>query len=372
MQYSRGLHRFSVGLAAATLVLIVAGAFVTSNDAGLAVPDWPTSFGSFYRMPPMVAGIKYEHGHRMIAETIGLVTVVLSFIVMRFAGLRRAAIQMMAMTALFIAAVVPVGLAQNTAAHKPLLSPGTALAYTGVFGFGALMTAIILVVRAFLQKWPIEAKIVVIALPAVMLQGVLGGITVLTFLPWYVSSLHATLGQTFFSLLCLLALVTSQAWKQTRHLPVPGRKDRVIRMHAYGTIAALYVQLMLGAAFRHNGISVKWHILWAAAVTLLIAATGFRVLIEYGKYKGLRVPAVTVVSMLLIQLALGLAAYMTRVVWNANAPQPVLSMVLSTVAHVAGGAILLATAWLLTAQVSHTLAGKSADVLQFRPHAVSA
>ncbi|MBZ5536493.1 MAG: COX15/CtaA family protein [Acidobacteriia bacterium] len=72
-----GLHRFLVFLSLATLFLIVAGALVTSNDAGLSVPDWPTSFGSF-RMPPMVGGVMYEHGHRMIAASVGLLTVILT------------------------------------------------------------------------------------------------------------------------------------------------------------------------------------------------------------------------------------------------------------------------------------------------------
>ncbi len=78
MPYHRGLHRFAVFTACATLVLIVAGALVTSNDAGLSVPDWPTTFGSFYKMPRMVGGVKYEHGHRMVAEFVGLLTIILA------------------------------------------------------------------------------------------------------------------------------------------------------------------------------------------------------------------------------------------------------------------------------------------------------
>jgi hypothetical protein len=60
------------------------------------------------------------------------------------------------------------------------------------------------------------------------------------------------------------------------------------------------------------------------------------------------------------------------VVWSKDAVQPLMSMVLTTVAHVAGGAVLLAIAWVLTAQVTHVLAGKSADVIEFRPQAVIA
>ena len=65
-------------LAEQTLLLIVLGALVTSNDAGLSVPDWPTSFGSFYKIPPMVGGVKYEHGHRMFAEFVGLLIIVMA------------------------------------------------------------------------------------------------------------------------------------------------------------------------------------------------------------------------------------------------------------------------------------------------------
>ncbi len=70
-----GLHRFAVTAAAATLLLIVAGGLVTSTESGLSVPDWPLSYGRL--MPPMVGGVFYEHGHRMVATAVGLLTIVL-------------------------------------------------------------------------------------------------------------------------------------------------------------------------------------------------------------------------------------------------------------------------------------------------------
>jgi heme A synthase len=76
--YNPAYHRFAIILAWATFLLIVAGALVTSNDAGLSVPDWPTSFGSLYKLPPMVGGVQYEHSHRMIAEFIGLLIIVMA------------------------------------------------------------------------------------------------------------------------------------------------------------------------------------------------------------------------------------------------------------------------------------------------------
>jgi len=70
------MHRFAVFTACATFCLIVAGALVTSNEAGLAVPDWPLSYGSL--TPPWVGNIRYEHGHRVVAAFVGLLTVCLA------------------------------------------------------------------------------------------------------------------------------------------------------------------------------------------------------------------------------------------------------------------------------------------------------
>src|ERR671938_24080 len=71
-----GLNRFAIIVACATFFLIIAGALVTSNDAGLATPDWPLSNGQF--MPKMVGNLFWEHGHRMVATTVGLLTIVLA------------------------------------------------------------------------------------------------------------------------------------------------------------------------------------------------------------------------------------------------------------------------------------------------------
>src|SRR5215468_5011859 len=73
------LHRFAKFLVACTVLLILAGSLVTSHDAGLSVPDWPTSYGwNMFTFPPSmwVANIFYEHGHRLIASTVGMLTIV--------------------------------------------------------------------------------------------------------------------------------------------------------------------------------------------------------------------------------------------------------------------------------------------------------
>jgi cytochrome c oxidase assembly protein subunit 15 len=68
------LRRFTKLVAGSTLFLIFAGAMVTSTGSGLSVPDWPLSYGML--MPPMIGGIFYEHGHRMIAATVGFLVVI--------------------------------------------------------------------------------------------------------------------------------------------------------------------------------------------------------------------------------------------------------------------------------------------------------
>src|SRR5213596_2937419 len=76
MAPSRGIHRLAAATAAATFVLVFAGGLVTSTGSGLAVPDWPLSFGQVF--PEMKGGVLFEHGHRLVATLVGLLTVVLA------------------------------------------------------------------------------------------------------------------------------------------------------------------------------------------------------------------------------------------------------------------------------------------------------
>ena len=75
------LHRFAKFVAGCTVLLVLAGSLVTSTGSGLSVPDWPTSYGwNMFTFPPSkwVGGIFYEHGHRLIASTVGCLTIVLA------------------------------------------------------------------------------------------------------------------------------------------------------------------------------------------------------------------------------------------------------------------------------------------------------
>jgi cytochrome c oxidase assembly protein subunit 15 len=300
--YHRGLHRFAIFTACVTLLLIVAGALVTSNDAGLSVPDWPTSYGSIYKMPQMVGGILYEHGHRMIAEFVGLLTIVL-----------------------------------------------------------AIWTW-----RAERRRW--MRWLGVAALGTVILQGILGGITVLFFLPPAVSSAHAALAQTFFCVAVAIAVFTGQRWVEE----VP-RTELDVRWPSLFTLTllsifVLYVQLILGAMFRHHGLSWWPHVVHAGVVAIVLSWTAIRAISVYPHIEAVKRPAVMMLSLMVAQLCLGFMAFVTRVMWGRDAAQPELPMVISTVIHVAVGALLLATTVVLAIQVWRHVPVSFAERVHGREH----
>lgn len=272
-------------MAVVTFFLIIAGALVTSNDAGLSVPDWPTSFGSLYKIPHLVGGVKFEHTHRMIAQFVGFLSIILAVWTWR-------------------------------------ADPRRWMKYLGLTALGLVIA-----------------------------QGILGGITVLFYLPPAVSSAHAALAQTFFCVVVLIALFTGQNWVEEIPLVEIDRERPSMFALVLFSIVVLYVQLILGAMFRHHGLSWWPHMLNAATVAIVLTWTCVRALSRYSELDAVRRPAIALLSLLIAQLCLGFVAFLTRVAWGHDAVQPELPMVVSTVAHVAVGALLLATTVVLAAQV---------------------
>jgi len=265
-------------------VLIIAGALVTSNDAGLSIPDWPTSFGSF-TVPPLRGGIRYEWSHRAIAGSIIVLTVSIALWTWR-------------------------------------------------------------VERRRWMKWLSLA-----ALGTVFAQAILGGLTVLLLQPPWVSSAHAAVGQTFFCIAVVIALFTGRQWiEEVPRVELDARRPSLITLTLL-SIFVLYVQLIVGAMFRHHGMSWWPHVLNAPVVALVLTWTSIRALSLYSKIEAIRRPAVIMLALLIAQLCLGFLAFLTRIAWGHDTVQPQLPMVVSTVAHVAVGALLLATAVVLAIQV---------------------
>lgn len=179
------LRLFSKCVCGATLLLIFIGAMVTSTDSGLAVPDWPLSYGSLF--PPMVGGVFYEHGHRMAAALVGFLMLCLTIWV------------------------------------------------------------------AFVEQRKWVRNLTFIALGAVIIQGLLGGLTVLLFLPPPISVCHGVLAQTFFIMTIVIAYSQSNE-RHTREVTkeqTPYYRD-FLKLILYMT-GLIFVQLIVGAVMRHTG-----------------------------------------------------------------------------------------------------------------------
>jgi heme a synthase len=273
-----GLHRYTLLLAVCTLFLVIAGAEVTSHQAGLSVPDWPLSYGKV--MPPMTGGVFFEHGHRMVATSVGLLTIGLVIFLTR--------------------------------REK----------------------------RAWMQRlgW--------LALGAVILQGLLGGLTVLLLLPPAVSVAHACLAQLFFSTTVAMALFTSASWQRGPE-PVNDYGWPSIRTLGIVTPAAILAQIALGAGFRHRAIGVMPHVIGATVTAIVILTTCAFVLHQFAAHAALRNSAKALLGVTVAQLALGLAAYFA----GSSGETPQLAAIILTVSHVATGALTLAAGVVLAIQV---------------------
>jgi cytochrome c oxidase assembly protein subunit 15 len=296
VQPNRGAHRFAVFTAGCTFLLLIAGALVTSNDAGLSVPDWPLSYGSL--LPPMVGGIRFEHGHRMVAAFVGILSIIL---------------------AVWLAKVEP-------------------------------------------RRW--VRRLGWTALGLVVAQGVLGGVTVLLFLPPLVSAAHATLAQLFFVTVIGLTVFTG-SWWQNESPSLDDRGSPSLRSLAVATSAVILLQLILGAAFRHNAFGIIPHILGAIVVALMVITTGRAVRTRFGAAQPLRRAGRWLQSLLGIQLLLGGAAYWA-VLAARHAAQPEPLYVLITVTHVVVGALTLAASVLLTLCCFRML--RPAKAVELRSH----
>ena len=103
--------------------------------------------------------------------------------------------------------------------------------------------------------------------------------------------------------------------------------------------------------FRHHGMSWWPHVINAGVVAIVLSWTAVRAISVYSQVEAVRRPAIAMLGLMVAQLCLGFLAFITRVMWGRNAAQPELPMVISTVVHVAVGALLLATTVVLAIQV---------------------
>ena len=312
---NRGVHRFALLVAGATFFLIIAGALVTSHDAGLATSDWPLTDGAFLpRIESlglrngvnMVGNLFWEHGHRMVATTVGLLTIVLTVLLLW---------------------------------KEP-------------------------------RRW--VRRLGVVALIGVIAQGILGGLTVKLMLPLAVSTAHATLAQLFFCTTVSLAVFTSASWTTERPV-IEEQGSLPLRYLCLAAASVILVQLVIGATLRHSATWDKplpldlllTHIGGAVIVTVLLGGASLLTLRRHSGESFLTRPAKIALLLLSLQLLLGVAAYLTRAA-SPNDPQPLHPMVGITVAHVACGALVFAATIVLTLRAFKVLRSKEFPVPSLR------
>jgi cytochrome c oxidase assembly protein subunit 15 len=280
-------HRFAVLTAGCTLALIFIGGLVTSTGSGLAVPDWPLSYGML--MPPMVGGVFFEHGHRMAATLVGFLTTIL---------------------------------AVWTARREP---------------------------RAGVRRLAWAALLAVVA------QGVLGGLTVKLLLPAPVSVAHACLAQTFFCIVIALAYSTS---RELIGVPAVDEDGAGVRAAAALATGVVFVQLALGAVMRHIGAGLAIPDFPLAAGRLIPPFDTTGVAVHFAHRVGALLVLAAVIHVLLRARRSGEArlvrtaslALALVIVQIGLGGATVLSgrAVVPTTAHVAVGAAVLGTCWLIT------------------------
>lgn len=270
--YNSFVHRFAVFVALWTILLLIAGALVTSNDAALSVPDWPLSYGTL--TPPMVGGIFYEHSHRLIAAGLGIFALLLA-IVLWVADERR---------------------------------------WLRWFG--------------------------VVAVLGVIVQAILGGQVVIRLLHYWLPVIHACFAQIVFAAVLSIAVFTSKWWMSERPQFEDGGTPSIHTV-ALLNAAVIFLQVFLGAAFRHQEMPIWPHIAGALAVLATVIWTAVVLRKRFSESRELSRSRILLHAIFGAQFLLGLGAYWSRLT-TADAPQPMPLTIALTVTHTVVGALVFA------------------------------
>jgi len=293
------VHRFAVLVFFWTILLLVAGALVTSNDAALAVPDWPTSYGTF--TPPMVGGIVYEHSHRVIAGVLGILLIIEAFVIWRYEE------------------------------------------------------------RRWLRWFALAA------VGGVVAQAILGGQVVIQLLHYWLPVLHACFAQIMFGAILSLAVFTSKWWTEN-DTRLEDRGGLPIHTIVNINAVVIFLQVFLGAGFRHQDMPIWPHIVGAFVVLGVVIGTAVVLRRRFDASREMTFGRTLLHQMVGTQLLLGAAAYWSRLA-TQDAPQPMPVMVVLTVAHTVFGALVFATAILVVLMCYRLVLRRGTVPVASRPQA---
>ena len=290
------LSRFAFMTVGATFILLVIGGLVSSKGVGMAVPDWPTTFGeNMFTFPfsKMVGGIFYEHSHRLMGSLVGFLTIGLTSLIWWKEE------------------------------------------------------------RRWL-KW-----LSVIALISVILQGIMGGLRVTEISTFYAVA-HGAFAHLFFALIVSIALFLTDFWRNSGH-DTPEVDHTSLRKLSIYTSIAIYIQLILGAIYRHIGELLWLHLLFAFVVTVLLFILTDSVSKKIGEIGFLKKVSILLGALIIFQLFTGMGAFMVKLFSpdRLHAPPMVVGM---TLVHVLSGALLFASSVVLTLGIIRST-NRSAEVL---------
>ncbi len=274
-------HRLALVTSGMTFLLILFGGLVTSTDSGLAVPDWPTTFGyDMFTFPwsRMVGGIFLEHSHRLIGSAVGLLSLALA-------------------VALWVS------------------EPRRWLR-----GLGG------------------------VAVAAVILQGVLGGLRVV-LVDETLAIAHGIFAQAFFGFMGLLVLFTSPEWREPEGTRIVGASR--LRWLSVLTASVVLVQIVFGALLTHLGVRLDAHLSLALAIYVLACLLVVRVWRDHPGQIRLVRPATLLSGLLVAQFFLGMGAYASRFTDYGPALAPFFSLAFPVAHRLVAGLVLVASLILL-------------------------
>lgn len=295
------VHRLALLTSGMTLVLILIGGMVTHTGSALAVPDWPTTFGYNMFLYPWSKMV----GGIFYEHSHRLVGSVVGLLTMTLAIL------------LWIVET-----------------------------------------RAWL-KW-----LGTVALGAVILQGVLGGLrVVLPSIGGGLAIIHGCLAQAFFALTVSLALFTAREWREPSQMTRPSADAGPLRQVCLLTTAVVSVQIIFGAIVTHAGILFQAHLLLGALVAIHVVALAAWIRRRHPDQPKLVGPASLLCGLLVLQLFLGLGSSVGRFTWLAI-PSASLTGLALPIAHRITGALILASCLILTLRARRVLGTPNSAVRQ--------
>lgn len=311
-------HRWAIALACATFPLLWVGGLVTTTDAGMAVPDWPTTYGYNMFLYPWTTwfaapwDLFVEHGHRLLGSLVGLMTIVLLVLLWRKDD------------------------------------------------------------RLWMRLLGIAALVLVI------FQGTLGGMRVL-FDERTLAMLHGCTGPIFFALTAALVVFTSKRWRNADRTASHDCANQIRRL-AIVTCVVIYLQLVIGAVMRHVpvvtepatfALAVRFHLFMAGVVVMHVLLLSGFVLIHTSHVKPLARLTVILSGLVLFQVLLGASTWIVKFSvpeWATEIITPARVAVAEggwlpthvITAHVAVGSLLLAVSLALALYAARLLPNDSA------------